>query len=32
MTIEALRTPQERFARLPDFAYPPHYVDDLPGY
>jgi haloalkane dehalogenase len=32
MTIEALRTPEERFARLPDFAYPPQYVDDLPGY
>ena len=32
MTIEALRTPEERFARLPDFAYAPQYVDDLPGY
>jgi len=32
MTIEALRTPDERFANLPDFAYPPQYVDDLPGY
>jgi pimeloyl-ACP methyl ester carboxylesterase len=32
MTIEALRTPEERFANLPDFAYPPQYVDDLPGY
>ena len=32
MTIEALRTPEERFAGLPDFAYAPHYVDDLPGY
>jgi len=32
MTIEALRTPEERFAHLPDFAYPPQYVDDLPGY
>ena len=32
MTIEALRTPEERFARLPDFAYPPQYFDDLPGY
>ena len=30
--IEALRTPEERFAHLPDFAYPPQYVDDLPGY
>jgi pimeloyl-ACP methyl ester carboxylesterase len=32
MTIEALRTPEERFAHLPDFAYPPQYIDDLPGY
>jgi hypothetical protein len=32
MKIEALRTPEERFAHLPDFAYPPQYVDDLPGY
>ena len=32
MTLEALRTPEERFANLPDFAYPPQYVDDLPGY
>jgi haloalkane dehalogenase len=30
--VEALRTPEERFASLPDFPYPPHYVDDLPGY
>jgi haloalkane dehalogenase len=32
MTIEALRTPEERFAHLPDFAYLPQYTDDLPGY
>lgn len=32
MTIEALRTPDERFASLPDWPYAPHYVDDLPGY
>jgi haloalkane dehalogenase len=32
MTIEALRTPDERFSVLPDFPYQPHYVDDLPGY
>ncbi|WP_031555360.1 haloalkane dehalogenase [Parvularcula oceani] len=32
MKIEALRTPDERFADLPDFPYEPHYVDDLPGY
>lgn len=30
--VEALRTPGERFAKLPDFPYPPQYVDDLPGY
>lgn len=27
-----LRTPDERFADLPGFAYPPRYADDLPGY
>lgn len=32
MTIEALRTPDERFAMLPAFPYTPHYVDALPGY
>ena len=32
MGIEALRTPEARFAALPDFPYAPHYVDDLPGY
>jgi haloalkane dehalogenase len=30
--VEALRTPDDRFADLPDFPYAPHYVDDLPGY
>lgn len=30
--VKALRTPDDRFADLPDFPYPPHYVDDLPGY
>lgn len=29
--MNALRTPDERFADLPDFPWPPHYVDDLPG-
>jgi len=29
MTIEALRTPDERFATLPDFDFPIGYVDDL---
>lgn len=32
MPIEALRTPEERFANLPDWPYAPHYVEDLPGY
>lgn len=32
MPIEALRTPDQRFADLPDFPYPPHYAHDLPGY
>jgi hypothetical protein len=27
--LEALRTPDDRFADLPDFAYPPCYVSDL---
>jgi haloalkane dehalogenase len=27
-----LRTPDERFASLPDFAFAPHYRDDLRGY
>jgi haloalkane dehalogenase len=30
--VGALRTPDARFADLPDFPYPPSYVDDLPGY
>lgn len=32
MSIEALRTPDERFSLLPGFPCEPHYVDDLPGY
>jgi len=32
MPPAAVRTPDERFAKLPDFAYAPHYLDDLPGY
>jgi len=27
----ALRTPDERFANLPGFAFAPHYLEDLPG-
>lgn len=30
--ITALRTPDDRFANIPDFDFPVHYVDDLPGY
>jgi haloalkane dehalogenase len=30
--IEALRTPEAAFAAVPDFAYTPLGVDDLPGY
>ena len=32
MTLTAKRTPDERFLNLPGYTYPPHYVDDLPGY
>lgn len=27
-----LRTPDDRFERLPGFGFAPHYIDDLPGY
>ncbi len=30
--IEALRTPDERFANLPGYDFPPSYLDDLAGY
>ena len=30
--IEALRTPEERFANLPGFTFRPHYIEDLAGY
>ena len=32
MTIEFVRTPEERFALLPGFPYTPHYVDSLEGF
>lgn len=32
MSIEALRTPDSRFNDLPDYAFTPHYIDDLPGF
>jgi haloalkane dehalogenase len=31
-TIQALRTPDERFGNLPDWPYEPNYIDDLSGY
>ncbi|WP_439485596.1 haloalkane dehalogenase [Blastomonas fulva] len=30
--ITALRTPDAAFADIPDFDYPVHYADDMPGY
>src|SRR5882724_2646374 len=30
--MDMLRTPDERFANLPGYAFAPHYVDDLRGY
>jgi len=32
MSIEFLRTPDERFAALPGYAFAPRYADDLVGY
>lgn len=32
MNIPALRTPDARFADLPDWPYAPSYVEDLPGF
>ncbi|MCI5047217.1 MAG: haloalkane dehalogenase [Aquisalinus sp.] len=32
MTINALRTPDERFDNLPGWDYAPNYIEDLPGY
>ncbi len=32
MTIEAIRTPDERFRLLPGLPYAPNYIDDLAGY
>ena len=31
-SIQALRTPEERFAALEGWRYVPNYVEDLPGY
>lgn len=32
MVIAAIRTPEDRFENVPDFDYPVHYAEDLPGY
>jgi haloalkane dehalogenase len=32
VVVNVLRTPDDRFVDLPDFPFPPTYVDDLPGY
>jgi haloalkane dehalogenase len=32
VTINALRTPDERFENLPGYPFAPNYRDDLPGY
>ena len=32
MTVEFVRTPDQRFDNLPGYNFAPHYVDDLPGY
>ncbi len=32
MPLNAVRTPEDRFASLPDYKFAPNYVDDLPGY
>jgi len=32
MTIDALRTPEDRFSLMPGFPYTPHYTETLPGY
>ncbi|MEM1082131.1 MAG: alpha/beta fold hydrolase, partial [Pseudomonadota bacterium] len=30
--IQSIRTPDARFADLPDYPFTPHYIDDLPGF
>ncbi len=32
MTLEKLRTPDDRFNSLPDWPFAPQYISDLPGY
>jgi hypothetical protein len=30
--MDVLRTPDDRFANLPGYNFPPHYLDNLTGY
>ena len=32
MSMKAVRTPDERFASLPDYGFTPNYIETLPGY
>lgn len=32
MTVDAKRTPDDRFTNLPGWSYSPKYIEDLPGY
>ena len=32
MSLESVRTPDDRFQNIPGFGFAPNYVDDLPGY
>lgn len=32
MSLDFVRTPDERFEALPDFSYAPNYIEGLPGY
>ena len=32
MSVDSVRTPDERFSAVPDYPFSPNYVDDLPGY
>ena len=32
MTIDAVRTPDDRFQNLPGYDFAPHYIEDLAGY
>ncbi len=32
MSVDFVRTPDERFSAIPDYPFSPNYIDDLPGY